>query len=123
MYAQNSVTTLEYEELLEAGHLPVKKGLLVDDDDLLRAQVIQSLMCYDQLRFDDFDARTGIGFRDYFAEELAQLTPLAQDDLVAVDDGAIRITPKGRLLLRNIAMKFDRYLRDSQHDNRYSKAI
>jgi len=123
MYAQNSVSTTEYEDMLEEGRLPLKKGLVVDDDDLLRAQAIQSLMCYDALRFDDFDARTGINFRNYFAEELAQLAPLAEDDLVVVDDRAIRITPKGRLLLRNIAMKFDRYLRDSQHDNRYSRAI
>ena len=123
MYAQNSVTTMEYEDMLEAGRLPIKKGLLVDEDDLLRAQVIQALMCYDQLQFDDFDAHAGIDFRDYFGEELAQLAPLQQDDLIDVDDQAIRITPKGRLLLRNIAMKFDRYLRESQHDDRYSKAI
>ena len=123
MYAQNAITTMEYEAILEGGHLPIKKGLIVDDDDLLRAQAIQALMCYDQLEFDAFDAAAGIEFREYFAEELAQLTPLEQDELVAVDDQAIRITPKGRLLLRNIAMKFDRYLRDSQHDDRYSRAI
>ncbi len=123
MYAQNSVTTMEYEAMLEGGQLPIKKGLLVDDDDLLRAQAIQALMCYDALAFDDFDAKTGIVFREYFAEELAQLTPLEQDELIDVDDEAIRITPKGRLLLRNIAMKFDRYLRASEHDDRYSRAI
>ena len=123
VYAQNSVTTMEYEALLEDGHLPIKKGLTVDDDDLLRAQAIQALMCYDQLKFGDFDAQAGISFRDYFAEEIAQLTPLAEDELVEIGDSAITITPKGRLLLRNIAMKFDRYLRDSQHDNRYSRAI
>jgi len=123
VYAQNSVKTQEYEALLEDGHLPIKKGLSVDDDDLLRAQAIQALMCYDQLRFDDFDTQTGVSFRDYFAEEIAQLTPLEQDELLEVGDTAIRITPKGRLLLRNIAMKFDRYLRDSQHDDRYSRAI
>jgi len=123
VFAQNSVTTMEYEALLEDGHLPIRKGIAVDDDDLLRAQVIQALMCYDELRFDDFDAATGIEFRNYFADELAQLAPLASDGLIEVDDSSISIQPKGRLLLRNIAMKFDRYLRDSQHDNRFSRAI
>jgi len=123
VYAQNSVTTMEYESMLEDGHLPIRKGIAVDDDDLLRAQVIQELMCYDELKFDEFDTATGIDFRQYFAEELAQLEPLASDELVEVDDDAIRIQPKGRLLLRNIAMKFDRYLRDTQHDNRFSRAI
>ena len=123
VYAQNSVTTMEYETLLEDGHLPIRKGIAVDDDDLLRAQVIQALMCYDKLRFDDFDAVAHIDFRSYFADELAQLAPLASDGLIEVDDDSISIQPKGRLLLRNIAMKFDRYLKDSQHDNRFSRAI
>jgi oxygen-independent coproporphyrinogen-3 oxidase len=123
VFAQNSVTTMEYEALLEDGHLPIKKGIAVDDDDLLRAQVIQALMCYDKFRFDDFDAASGIDFRSYFAEELSQLAPLVSDDLIEVDDDSISIQPKGRLLLRNIAMKFDRYLKDSQHDNRFSRAI
>jgi len=80
-------------------------------------------MCYDKLRFDDFDAVAHIDFRSYFADELAQLAPLASDGLIEVDDDSISIQPKGRLLLRNIAMKFDRYLKDSQHDNRFSRAI
>jgi len=123
VFAQNSVTTMEYEALLEDGHLPIKKGIAVDDDDLLRAQVIQALMCYDKFRFDDFDAASGIDFRSYFAEELSQLAPLVGDGLIEVDDDSISIQAKGRLLLRNIAMKFDRYLKDSQHDNRFSRAI
>ncbi|NIV17351.1 MAG: oxygen-independent coproporphyrinogen III oxidase [Woeseiaceae bacterium] len=123
VYAQNSVTTMEYEALLEEGHLPIRKGLAVDDDDQLRAQVIQALMCYDELVFDDFDASTGIDFRRYFADEIAQLEPLEKDGLIEVDEISIRITPKGRLLIRNIAMTFDRYLKDAEQDQRFSKAI
>jgi oxygen-independent coproporphyrinogen-3 oxidase len=123
VFAQNSVTTMEYEEMLEAGHLPIKKGLAVDADDQLRAQVIQALMCYDALEFDAFDAAHGIDFRRYFADELAELGPLVDDGLIEVDDAAIHIQPKGRLLLRNIAMKFDRHLRQMQETNRFSRAI
>jgi len=123
VYAQNAVTTMEYEALLEAGRLPIKKGIAVDEDDLLRARVIQALMCYDELEFDAFDAASGIDFRRYFADELARLAPLAEDELVSVDADAIRILPKGRLLLRNIAMTFDRYLANSAQDNRFSRAI
>ena len=123
VFAQNSVTTMEYEALLEDGHLPIRKGLAVDDDDQLRAQVIQALMCYDELVFDDFDALTGIDFRRYFAEEIARLDPLEDDGLIEVDEASIRITPKGRLLIRNIAMTFDRYLKDADTDQRFSRAI
>jgi oxygen-independent coproporphyrinogen III oxidase len=123
VFAQNAVTTLEYQTLLEAGKLPVRKGVTVDADDRLRAAAIQALMCYNELRFDEFEAEHGVGFTQYFADELKRLAPLAADDLVSVDAAAIRIRPKGRLLLRNIAMVFDRYLNAGANDNRYSRAI
>jgi oxygen-independent coproporphyrinogen-3 oxidase len=124
VFAQNAVTTLEYQTLIESGRLPVRKGVAVDADDRLRAAAIQALMCYDELRFDQFDAEHGVEFTQYFADELRRLEPLAADELVSVGDGAIRILPKGRLLLRNIAMVFDRYLKAGGGDtNRYSRAI
>jgi oxygen-independent coproporphyrinogen III oxidase len=123
VYAQNSVTTMEYEARLENDDLPIIKGLAVDDDDLLRAEVIQALMCYDALNFDDFGRQHNVDFRTYFAPEIERLTPLAEDELIDVDDEGIRITPKGRLLLRNIAMTFDRYMGSAEHDNRFSRAI
>jgi oxygen-independent coproporphyrinogen-3 oxidase len=123
MFAQNSITTLEYEEIIERGELPIKKGLLIDDDDLLRAAVIQDLMCYDSLSFDDFGAAHNIDFREYFASEIEKLDVLAKDDLIVLSDAGIEITPRGRLLLRNIAMTFDRYIDLEENDNRFSKAI
>ncbi len=123
MFAQNAVTTAEYEEIIESGRLPIKKGLVVDDDDLKRAAVIQALMCYDSLSFDDFGAEHGIDFRAYFADEIKRLDVLVDDELIELTDAGIDITPKGRLLLRNIAMVFDRYIDLAENDNRFSKAI
>jgi oxygen-independent coproporphyrinogen-3 oxidase len=123
MFAQNSVSTIEYEEIIERGELPITKGLLVDDDDLIRAAVIQDMMCYDRLDFDDFGDRLGIDFREYFAEEVGQLDILEADGLIELSDQGIQITPRGRLLLRNIAMTFDRYINLAENDSRFSKAI
>ncbi len=123
MFAQNAVSTIEYEEIIERGELPIKKGLLVDDDDQVRAAVIQDLMCYDRLDFDDFSARLGIDFREYFADEIGKLTILEDDGLIELSDAGIQITPRGRLLLRNIAMTFDRYIDLEENDSRFSKAI
>lgn len=123
MFAQNAVSTIEYEEIIERGELPIKKGLLVDDDDLLRAAVIQDLMCYDSLSYDDFGARHNVDFREYFAEEIKKLKVLEDDDLLELSDAGIGITPKGRLLLRNIAMTFDRYIDLEENEHRFSKAI
>jgi oxygen-independent coproporphyrinogen-3 oxidase len=123
MYAQNSVSTIEYEDMIERGELPIKKGLLVDDDDLVRAAVIQDLMCYDRLDFDKFGAEHGIDFREYFAAEVEQLDVLEKDGLIELSDEGIQITPSGRLLLRNIAMTFDRYIDLEENEARFSKAI
>jgi len=123
LFAQNAITTMEYEALIESGDLPIRKGIEVDDDDLLRADVIQALMCYDSLSFDDFGAEHGIDFREYFATEIKRLAPLAEDDLLEVDESGVVITQKGRLLLRSIAMVFDRYIDQAENDNRFSKAI
>ena len=114
---------MEYESLIEDGKLPVRKGVAIDDDDLLRAEVIQALMCYDELVFDDFDAQHNVDFREYFANELKRLQPLAEDDLITLEADAIRIKAKGRLLLRNIAMVFDRHINAAENDNRFSRAI
>ncbi|MGB5624135.1 MAG: hypothetical protein WBM61_00275, partial [Woeseiaceae bacterium] len=123
LFAQNAITTMEYEALIESGELPIRKGIEVDDDDLLRAAVIQALMCYDSLSFDDFSTEHDIDFREYFKTQIKRLAALVDDGLIELDDSGIAITQKGRLLLRSIAMVFDRYIDQSENDNRFSKAI
>ena len=123
VFAQNAVTTMEYEALIENGQLPIRKGTTVDDDDLLRADVIQALMCYDELSFDQFGEDHGIDFASYFAAEIKRLQPLADDGLIKLSESGVTITESGRLLLRSIAMVFDRYIDQAENDNRFSKAI
>ena len=121
VYSQNTLTTMDYETVIEAGQLPIGKGIVVDADDQLRAAVIQSLMCYDELDFGRFEDVHGVDPRNYFAAEIDRLGPLADDGLVVLQDDAIRLTDAGRLLMRSVAMMFDRYL--GQQEFRYSKAI
>jgi oxygen-independent coproporphyrinogen-3 oxidase len=93
---------------------------------LIRADLIQSLMCQGEVRVRAFQERHGIGFAEYFAADLQRLWPLADDGLVEVGPDAIRATPRGRLLLRNIAMCFDRYLDQTSVIDarpRFSRAI
>jgi oxygen-independent coproporphyrinogen-3 oxidase len=123
VFAQNTPSTIEYETLLHEGRMPIKRGIEVDNDDLIRADVIKRLMCYDHLNFSDFGADHGIDFQGYFEQECIALSPLADDELIEVGAEEIRITPKGRLLLRSIAMVFDRHLNRAENDGRFSKAI
>jgi oxygen-independent coproporphyrinogen-3 oxidase len=61
-------------------------------------------------------------FRDYFAPELVELAELQADGLLTLSDTGIQVLPPGRLLIRNICMTFDRYLREQQQQ-RFSKVI
>lgn len=122
-YVQNAKTLDAYYGQLDSGCLPLVAGLVMNDDDLLRADVIDRLMCYDEVRYADLDLRFGVHFPDYFAPELAKLEPLAADGLVSIDGTAIRVLPKGRFLLRNLAMQFDAYLPGPSGAPRFSRVI
>ena len=93
---------------------------------MLRADLIQQLMCRGEIDVDGLEDRHGIDFGDYFAEAIAKLQPLAEDGLVRLEPDRIAVTSRGRLLLRNIAMCFDRYLDQpaaSVASPRFSRAI
>lgn len=122
-YAQNSVSTIEYEALVSNKQLPIRRGLTVDEDDQMRAAAIQDIMCHDGIDFAVFGQQHSIDFKEYFAPELERLSDLAQDKLIVVTDDAISVAAKGRLLLRSIAMIFDRYLSSAASDQRFSQAI
>jgi oxygen-independent coproporphyrinogen-3 oxidase len=121
-YSQNQRTLETYYAALDAGHLPVMRGVVLDADDKLRRAVIMQLICHFMLDIGAIERAHGIRFADYFATELAALQTMQQDGLLEVDAAAIRVRPAGKLLIRNICMVFDRYLRTKQ-DKRFSKVI
>jgi oxygen-independent coproporphyrinogen-3 oxidase len=122
-YVANVKTLDEYYVKLDANELPVMRGVELNADDLLRRDVIQKLMCNFELDFAEVGAEYGIPFAEYFAPDLAALTPLAADGLVELDGRSVRVTARGRLLVRTVAMQFDRYLREAQAKAQYSKVI
>ena len=122
-YSQNSTSTSEYESLLADGYLPVIRGIEVDQDDRLRADIIQQLMCHDGLSISDFETSHDICFKSYFQNELMNLATLANDGLVYIDEDEIEVTASGKLLMRSVAMIFDRHLNGDGETDRYSKAI
>jgi oxygen-independent coproporphyrinogen-3 oxidase len=109
-YAQNAKTLPEYYRLIDAGGLAIQKGVSLSPDDRLRRDVIQSLMCATRLDFSDIESRHHIVFERYFSNELESLAALESDGLVVREKRAISITPRGRLLMRNVAMLFDAHL-------------
>jgi len=122
-YVQNVRTLDEYYDKLDTGALPAFRGYALDGDDVLRRDVIGRLMCEFELSIPSVEARHGIVFAHEFAAELEALRPLAEDGLVEVSARSIRVTDRGRLLVRTVAMAFDRHLREARRTARYSKVI
>jgi oxygen-independent coproporphyrinogen-3 oxidase len=122
-YYQNHKRLDDYTAALDAGHLPVARGLELTKDDLVRRAVIQALSCHFRLSIESIELAYLIEFGDYFARELADLARLQHEGLVDVSDEWITVTPRGRLLVRVVCMAFDRYLREAQARARYSKVI
>ncbi|MFJ5380612.1 oxygen-independent coproporphyrinogen III oxidase [Cupriavidus sp. CER94] len=111
-YVQNARTTDDYYAAIDAGRLPVVRGFEMSADDHLRKAIIGALMCNGTLDIAEVEKTYGIDFATTFAAELADLDRLAEDHLVRRTPARIDITELGRLLVRRVAMVFDRYLRD-----------
>jgi len=122
-YSQNQKIIADYQNELEKNQLPVARGLVMHDEDRLRRAVIQQVMCQDRLVFSDFSHKYHIHFRKHFAIELDLLKVQAADGLIKLADDYLEVTPRGRLLLRSIAMVFDQYLSHSGNTTRFSKVI
>lgn len=122
-YSQNYRTLEEYYSNLDNNILPLMRGLELTQDDLLRRDIIQALMCQFSLSKETFEAAHQIDFDHYFSQELTELNEYQDFGLVKLDNGLITVTPKGRLLIRNICMVFDKYLRLNKEKKVFSKVI
>jgi oxygen-independent coproporphyrinogen-3 oxidase len=126
-YSQNEKTLEAYYERIEQGELPIARGSKLDVDDLLRRIIIQQLMCNFALSIRSLELAYPISFGAYFANELKKLQALQADGLLSIDDEWLAVTPKGRLLIRNICMVFDRYIgrprEDAAQRVRFSRTI
>jgi len=109
-YHQNVHDLDEYYHRLDAGRIPVFRGIQLKPDDLLRRDVIMSLICHFEVRFEPLERKYGFRFREHFADELQRLEGMQADGLLELHHDRIVVTATGRFLIRNICMVFDAYL-------------
>ena len=122
-YSQNVKTLEAYYERIDNNELPIERGITLSMDDVLRRSLIQMLMCQFELSMGALELAFPIVFTDYFAPELEQLRALADDGLLTIDPDYLSVTLRGRLLIRNICMVFDRYLNEKPAVPHFSKTI
>lgn len=121
-FLQNSSDFETYKSMIDRQASPAVRIIHSNSDDIIRHDVIMSLLCHDEVRFADIDQQHNITATDYFADEIATLREMADDHLLTLSDQAITILPRGRLLARSVAMVFDTYLAKKEKD-RFSKVI
>ncbi|HUT40785.1 MAG TPA: oxygen-independent coproporphyrinogen III oxidase [Gammaproteobacteria bacterium] len=122
-YSQNARNLDRYNQLLDAGRLPLERGIELEPDDLLRREIILRLICDFRLDIAALESRWRFDFRNYFRHEYVELERLQNDGLLSIDTDSLEVLPAGRLLVRNICMVFDRYLHNGGSKTRFSKVI
>ncbi|NOZ38471.1 MAG: oxygen-independent coproporphyrinogen III oxidase [Gammaproteobacteria bacterium] len=121
-YAQNLKPMDDYTARIDNNELAIFRGVSLSADDLVRRAVINQLICNFVLDFADIEKQFKINFKDYFSRELDDLKPMMDDGLVDIREQRITVSSPGKLLIRNICMVFDIYLRNKT-EQRFSKVI
>jgi len=122
-YSQNVRDLDSYYEILDAGKLPLDRGIELEPDDLLRRDIITRLICNFMLDISALETKWDFSFHTHFKPELEDLHKMQADGLLLIEDKMLRVLPAGRLLVRNICMVFDSYLRKGDGRSRFSKVI
>lgn len=122
-YVQNTKGLPAYYRAIDAGRLPVERGLALSEEDVLRRHVIMRIMCDGALDKRAVEADFGIAFDAHFAEALDALGALERDGVVVLGPERIVLTERGRPFVRNVAMAFDAYLKRPAEGPQYSQTV
>lgn len=120
-YYQNVKDTDSYYRSLDNDQLPVLRGFILNDDDNLRRYIISQIMCQFKLDYALVSEKFNISFTTYFAAEIDKINQLEKIGLLNTSKFGFQVSAKGRFLIRNIAVVFDKYYK--QEPNKYSKVI
>ena len=123
-YAQNVHKLKEWGDKVDAGIIPVERGAAMSDDDAMRRFVINRVMCLLRLDLDEVEQKFGAPARAAIEGDLkAGVKELQDDGLVTFDGKLLRVTPLGQLLVRNVAMLFDAYLKKDGAKKQFSRTV
>lgn len=121
-YSQHHKARDKYYRAIDNGDIPTARGVILTQDDIIRRDAITDIMCNLHLDLARLSQKYQIDAPSYFAPEWENLATLAEDGLIELHAQHFTVLPPGRLLIRNIAMVFDAYLRREQ-GKRYSQVI
>jgi oxygen-independent coproporphyrinogen-3 oxidase len=118
-FAQNTKNLEDYYQLLEWDKLPVVKGHILGEEDLIIRKHILNLTC----QLETSWSNNSLYFKEILTV-LADLKEIEKDELIVIEEGKLRITEAGRPFVRNICMAFDLHLkRKSPETNLFSMTV
>jgi len=123
VFAQNYKTEKEYFSAIDKNELPVMKGYSLNEDDILRREVITRIMCDFELDFQSIEDKFAIDFRDYFKWGLNNFDEMISDGIVELNEKNLKVTEVGRMLVRNVAMNFDGFIERKVDEGKYSRTV
>ena len=122
-FSQNTKELQDYYKAIATKAHAHEKGVNLSRDDIIRGEVIRELMCNLYLDKNKINEKFAISFDDYFADDLPLLQTFIQDGLISNTRDHLRVDQKARLLIRNICMSFDAYLKQHINTQRFSRVI
>lgn len=123
VYYQNEHDMAGYGTAVDDHRTAIRRGVCLTEDDRVRRHVITQLICHFELEFAPVEELFGLQFKQYFSEEQTELARFAEDGLIIMDEKGIKVTSRGRLLIRRICMAFDAYIPKQQPTAGFSRII
>lgn len=118
-YSQNHPANSAYASQVRAGKFATIRGVALTNDDHMRAELIERLMCDFRVDIDDLVSKYRLP--TIFSRELAKVDQLAAQGMVRRTGRRIEVTQKGQPFVRIVASVFDRYLEEKA--TRHSMAV
>lgn len=123
-YVQHHKDMKRYEAMIDEGKLPIFRGIALNEDDRIRKAVIMEMMSNFKLDIPRFESQWNITFKDYFGDALTALDEFVEAELMTVSESSLEVSVTGSLLIRNIVMPFDAYLKKiPEGQRRFSKTV
>ncbi|GAK93389.1 coproporphyrinogen III oxidase [Nonlabens ulvanivorans] len=102
-FSQNVKSITEYKKLLDQDQIPVYRGHLLNNEDLIIRKHILNLMCHFETQWE----KNGELYIEEIPDILISLKEMEEDGLLILESNGITVTEKGRPFVRNICMAFD----------------
>jgi len=122
-YIQNYKDLKNYEKAIDEGKLPTFRGIILNEEDKIRKQIIMEMMANFSFDIKRFENETGIDFFDKFSNEINELQEFVDDNLIEITKDKIKVNKTGSMLIRNIVLPFDEYFKKMQNQKAFSKTV